>query len=214
MLKQIGKPIGSVFNKKKWGVYEYEITQSDLASFPSSKVTAHGSGNWQVGFDATMWLNYLHNIGSHAGLLKLEAWELTDASRCYIQFYFANAVSSWGAGTLRSYFHTPMMNKTDGKFRAYKRNDIRYYNYVDQTDSPTVLFPWLAINTLYEMEVRKTGANVSMHMRTLDWERSETFTTTTASGTWVSQWYCLHSGKWGGAIADFRYTHVGILLNS
>lgn len=214
MLNNVGKPLGPGAKKKKWSLFDFEISQADLASFPSSKVTEHGSGTWQVGYDEVMWLNYLHNIWSHAGLLKLEAWELTDASRCFIQFYFANSLSSWGAWTLRSIYHTPMMNKTDGKFRAYKRNDIRYYNYVDQTDTPTVLFPWLAINTIYEMEVRKTGANVSMHMRTLDGERSETFTTTTASGTWVTQWYCLHSGKWWWVIGNFRYTHVGIQLNT
>jgi hypothetical protein len=214
MLKQLGKPIGSVFNRKKGGGFDFEITQSDLASFPSSKVTAHGSGTWQVGFDSTMGLNYLHNIGSHAWLLKLMAWALTDTSRCYIQFYFANALSSGGAWTLRGNTHTPMMNKTDWKFRGYERNDIRFYNYVDQRDSPTVLFPWLAINTLYEMEVRKEGANVSMHIRTMDGERSDTFIVATAWWTGISDFYCLHTGKWGGAIADFRYTHVGILLNS
>lgn len=36
----------------------------------------------------------------------------------------------------------------------------------------------------------------------------------TAWWTGISDFYCLHTGKWGGAIADFRYTHVGILLNS
>lgn len=213
MLKQLGKPIGSVFNRKKGGGFDFEITQSDLASFPSSKVTAHGSWTWQVWFDPAMGLNYLNNIGSHAWLLKLEAWALTDASRCYIQFYFANALSSGGAWVLRSVFHTPMMNKTDGKFRMYLRNDIRYYNYVDQRDSTNVLFPWLAINTLYEMEVWKTWSEVSMHMRTIDGERSEVFSGPTAWWTGVSDFYCLHSGKWGGAIADFRYTNVAIALN-
>lgn len=214
MLKQIGKSIWPTQKRKGWSAFDFEITQSDLATFPTSKVVEHGIWDWQVGYDAIMWLNYLHNIWSHNGLLKLLAWTLTDASRCFIKFYFANAVSSGGVWTLRGNYHTPTMNKTDWKFRGYKRNDIRYYNYVDQTDSPSVMFSGLSINTLYEMEVWKEWASVKMRMRTLDGDRSWIFALSTAAGSSPSQYYCLHAWKGGGSIANYRYTHVAIALNA
>ena len=213
MLKRLWKSVWIVQKKKKWSAFDFEISQSDLASFPSAKVQLHGTWNRQVGYDPVMWLNFLHNVWSDKWLVKLLAGTLTDTSRCTIQFYFANAVSSWGAGVLRGNFHTPMMNKTDGKFRAYGRNDIRYYNYVDQRDSPGIIFSWLAIHTLYEMEVWKQWSTVYSRMRTLEWERSTTYSTATAWWSHPSQFYCLHSGKWWWAIANFRYTHVGITLN-
>ena len=199
--------------KGSGSAFDFEVAQSDLTTFPTSKVTEHGIWDWQVGYDAVIWLNYLHNIWSHKWLLKLNVWALTDASRCFIQFYFANAVSSGGAWTLRGNFHTPTMNKTDGKFRGYKRNDIRHYNYVDQTDSASVMFSGLTTDTLYEMEVWKEWANVKMHMREIDGEWSWIFSLSTAAGSAVSQYYCLHSWKWGGAIANFRYVHIGVSLN-
>jgi len=214
MLKSLGKSVWPLQKKKKESAFDLEISQSDLQQFPSDKMQEHGSWNRQVGYDSVMWINYLHNIWSHKWLIKLLAGTLTDASKCTIQFYFANAISSWGAGVLRWNFHTPMMNKTDGKFRAYWRNDIRYYNYVDQRDSSGIIFSWLAINTLYEMEVWKSWFTVYSRMRTLEWERSTTYSTRTAWWSHPSQFYCLHSGKWWWSIANFRYTHVGILLNA
>jgi hypothetical protein len=214
MLKNIWKSVWPPNKRKKLSLFDFEITQTDLVQFPSEKFQIHWAWNRQVWYDSTMWLNYLHNTWSDKWLLKLLVWTLTDASKCIIQFYFANAVSSGWAWVLRSNFHTPMMNKTDWKFRGYWRNDIRYYNYVDQSDSASVLFSGFTINTLYEMEVWKQWSWVHMHIREIDWEWSWSFIRNTAGGSSPSQYYCLHSGKGWWSIADFRYTHVGVTLNA
>lgn len=211
----MGRPIWWAFRKKPWGGsnFDFEISNADLASFPTDKVTEHGSGNWEVWHDAVMGLNYLRNIWSYKGILKMNAGTLAQGTRAICQFYFSGAVSSGGIGWVRGNYHAPCLCRTTWKLRIFGRNDLRYYNYVDESTSSAVLMPSMAVNTLYEMESRKDGNVMKCRVRLVWWEWSAEHTRSTAMGTGVMSTIAIMAGNGWGSIWDFRYTNIWVNIN-